>query len=51
MNIDVSNPKYTLEEIAAQCKHAINNGRLRGKVAQVRTHNLGNVYIGRAYVE
>ena len=44
MNIDVSNPKYTLEEIAAQCKHAINNGKLRGKVAQVRTQQYQHKY-------
>ena len=37
MNINVYRPKYTLEEIAAQCKHAINNGRLRGKVPPSRT--------------
>lgn len=32
MNINVYRPKYTLEEIAAQCKHAIKNDKLRGKV-------------------
>ena len=32
MNIDVYNTKYTLEEIAAQCKAAIKNDKLRGKV-------------------
>ena len=44
MNIDVSNPKYTLEEIAAQCKHAINNGKLRGKVSQGRTQEYQHKY-------
>ena len=37
MNIDVSNPKYTLDEIAAQCKAAITHNKLRGKVAPSRT--------------
>ena len=33
MNIDVYNTQYTFEEIAQQCKDAVLNNQLRGKVA------------------